>query len=277
MPGGDGAVVLGLADLGAQQHRLELLDLALELALLLAGGVVAAVLLEVALVAGGADPRHDLLAAGTLDLLELGRELVVGVLGQPDGGLLGLLSHGSTPGVLLDGGATPSGRESALRPVRRRPSGTSERTSLTSAAVSEAVSARRRCSPATRPRWPGARCGSRRPGAVRRPGRGERELADGGVVLGVRPQPAGRLDVVVGQADDRAPPTTVESSIDREALELGGHLGPGVADHGPGQPAEEHQRRARRLQRPAGAAGTPAARRTARPARPACSPVHSHT
>ena len=42
------------------------------LALLLAGGVVAAVLLEVALVAGGADPLDDLLAAGALEVLELG-------------------------------------------------------------------------------------------------------------------------------------------------------------------------------------------------------------
>ena len=51
-----------LADLGAAQHVLELADPGLDLALLVLGGVVAAVLLEVALVAGGADPLDDLLA-----------------------------------------------------------------------------------------------------------------------------------------------------------------------------------------------------------------------
>ena len=58
----DAVVGGGLADLGAPQHVLELADPALELALLVAGGVVAAVLLEVALVARGADPLDDLLA-----------------------------------------------------------------------------------------------------------------------------------------------------------------------------------------------------------------------
>ena len=56
----DAVVGRGLADLGAPQHVLELADPGLGLALLLAGGVVAAVLLEVALVAGGADPGDDL-------------------------------------------------------------------------------------------------------------------------------------------------------------------------------------------------------------------------
>ena len=68
--GGDGAVVGGgVADLGALEHVLELADLALELALLLAGRVVAAVLLEVALVAGLADLGDDLLAHGALEVV----------------------------------------------------------------------------------------------------------------------------------------------------------------------------------------------------------------
>ena len=60
----DAVVGRGLADLGAAQHVLELPDAGLGLALLLAGGVVAAVLLEVALVAGGADAGDDLAADG---------------------------------------------------------------------------------------------------------------------------------------------------------------------------------------------------------------------
>ena len=83
----------GLADLGATQHVLELTDAGLDLALLVLGGVVAAVLLEVALVAGGADALDDLLAHGTAQVLQLGLELVVGLLGQPDLVLDGL-RHG---------------------------------------------------------------------------------------------------------------------------------------------------------------------------------------
>ena len=83
----DAVVGRGLADLGALEHVLELADPALVLALLLAGGVVAAVLLEVALVAGGADPGDDLLPDRALEVLQLGVELVVGLLGQPDGAL----------------------------------------------------------------------------------------------------------------------------------------------------------------------------------------------
>ncbi len=60
----DAVVGRGLADLGAAEHVLHLEDLGLVLALLLAGGVVAAVLLEVALVAGSTDLRDDLGAAG---------------------------------------------------------------------------------------------------------------------------------------------------------------------------------------------------------------------
>src|SRR5690606_5714384 len=83
----------GLADLGAPEGVLELEDAPLELALLLAGGVVAAVLHEVALLARRADALHDLGALGALELLELGDELVVAVAGQPDG-LRRRLGHG---------------------------------------------------------------------------------------------------------------------------------------------------------------------------------------
>src|SRR3954452_23897941 len=59
--GPDHTVVGGrLAHLGAVHHVLELTDPALGLALLLAGGVVAAVLAEVALLASGADAGDDL-------------------------------------------------------------------------------------------------------------------------------------------------------------------------------------------------------------------------
>jgi hypothetical protein len=53
--------------------------------------VVAAVLLEVALVASRGDAVDDLLAQGTLEVLQLGLELVVSVLGEPDSVLLGHL------------------------------------------------------------------------------------------------------------------------------------------------------------------------------------------
>src|SRR5699024_8585107 len=66
------------------QHVLQLLDARLLMSLLLAGGVVAAVLLEVALVASSSDPRDDLSAAVGGQMLQFGLELVVSVLGQPD-------------------------------------------------------------------------------------------------------------------------------------------------------------------------------------------------
>ena len=71
MPAADDAVVGRDGGVGVLEHVLELADLALELALLLAGGVVAAVLAEVALVARGADPADDALAPGTLHVLQL--------------------------------------------------------------------------------------------------------------------------------------------------------------------------------------------------------------
>ena len=70
----DHAVVVGRVGDGDLEHLLELEDPGLDLALLVLGGVVAAVLLQVTLVAGSTDPLDDLLALGTAQVLELGRE-----------------------------------------------------------------------------------------------------------------------------------------------------------------------------------------------------------
>ena len=91
-----------LADLGGAQHRLQLGDAALLLALLLAGRVVAAVLLEVALLAAVVDllghrgPVVD-------ERLQLAGKAVVGLLGQPGGGAR------CGQRVLLTGGAADAG------------------------------------------------------------------------------------------------------------------------------------------------------------------------
>ena len=78
-----------LADLGVAQQLLQLDDAALLLALLLAGGVVAAVLLEVALLAAVVDLLGHRRPVGD-QLVQLAREAVVGLLGQPgDGGVVG--------------------------------------------------------------------------------------------------------------------------------------------------------------------------------------------
>src|SRR3546814_476378 len=90
----DTVVGRGLADLGTTKDVLELADPRLLLALLVLGGVVAAVLLQVALVARSGDLLDDLLAQRSLEVLEFALELVVSVLGKPDRSLLG---HGSTP------------------------------------------------------------------------------------------------------------------------------------------------------------------------------------
>ncbi len=60
----------------------QLADAGLVLALLLAGRVVATVLLEVALFAGGLDLGDDVGATRAGELLELGLEAVVRLLGQ---------------------------------------------------------------------------------------------------------------------------------------------------------------------------------------------------
>src|SRR5699024_5212395 len=78
----DDAVVLGgLADHGVLQESLEVRDACLQLALLLTGGVVAAVLLEVPFVASRGDALGDLGASRALELLELLGQAVVRVLG----------------------------------------------------------------------------------------------------------------------------------------------------------------------------------------------------
>ena len=66
----------------------ELHDAGLGLALLLAGSVVAAVLLQVAFFARIGDPARDLGAGRAFEVLQLRDEAVVGLLGQPDGGAL---------------------------------------------------------------------------------------------------------------------------------------------------------------------------------------------
>ncbi len=83
-----------LADLGAAQHVLELHDPCLGLALLLARGVVAAVLAQVAFLAGIGDALRDLGSGRPLEVLQLGLETVVRLLGEPDDVLSGGLCHG---------------------------------------------------------------------------------------------------------------------------------------------------------------------------------------
>src|SRR6185437_16422542 len=68
-----------LADLGMLQQLLESADAGLLLALLVLRGVVAAVLLEIALFACCLDALRDLLATGRRQLLELTGEPVVRV------------------------------------------------------------------------------------------------------------------------------------------------------------------------------------------------------
>ena len=77
---------------GAQQ-LCELADAGLLLALLVLGGVVAAVLLEVALFTRGLDPLGDLLATVRRELRELRREAVERLLREPGDG--GVLRHGA--------------------------------------------------------------------------------------------------------------------------------------------------------------------------------------
>src|SRR5699024_6044729 len=109
----DDAVVLrGLADHGVLQEPLEVRDARFQLALLLAGGVVAAVLLEVPFVASRGDALGDLGASRALELLELLGQAVVRFLGEP--GAIRLAAHGVTPVVLdsAQGSEQPPIRES---------------------------------------------------------------------------------------------------------------------------------------------------------------------
>ena len=86
----DAGALRSLAHRGGLEQVLERADAGLLLALLVLGGVVAAVLLEVALFARGLDALGDLLAAGRREVLELGGEAVVGILGEEGhGGIAG--------------------------------------------------------------------------------------------------------------------------------------------------------------------------------------------
>ena len=70
--GGDDALVAALDDLGGLEHVLELADAALHVALLVLGGVVVAVLAEVADQSGRLDLLGDLDAAPGGEVVELG-------------------------------------------------------------------------------------------------------------------------------------------------------------------------------------------------------------
>src|SRR5690606_6851532 len=72
----DAVVRRSLTDVGVAEQLGELVDPPLHLALLLARRVVAAVLLEVSLGAGGLDALGDLGASGPGQVLELGLEAV---------------------------------------------------------------------------------------------------------------------------------------------------------------------------------------------------------
>ena len=88
---GHNAVVDGsVANVGGLQQVLELLDACLVLGLLVAGGVVAAVLTEVALVACLRDAVDDFLAVRAGEVLQLLGEAVEGVLSEP---CTGVVSH----------------------------------------------------------------------------------------------------------------------------------------------------------------------------------------
>ena len=100
MPGATTPVVRrGLADLGVLQELGELAHAQLLLALLLLGRVVPAVLPQVALLAGRLDLLGDLGARGTRQVLQLGLELVVRLLGEP-GDVLAGLGHRCSSSVL---------------------------------------------------------------------------------------------------------------------------------------------------------------------------------
>jgi len=93
------AVVRGcLADAGTVQQLGQLADARLLLALLLLGGVVAAVLAKVTLLARGLDPGGQLVATFARHVVELGLEPVVRLLGQP-GDDLARTRHGNSFGA----------------------------------------------------------------------------------------------------------------------------------------------------------------------------------
>src|SRR4029079_9027469 len=94
-----GTAVVALHDLRVLEHPGQVDDAALHLPLLLLGGVVVAVLGEVAELAGGLDLASDVEPAPRREVLVLGLESVKGRLGEVDG-----VSH---PARL----STPPGRQ----------------------------------------------------------------------------------------------------------------------------------------------------------------------
>src|SRR5690606_13541383 len=104
----DTVVRRGLADGRAVEQRGELADAGLHLALLLLGGVVAAVLTKVPLETGGLDLVRNVGAAIAGEVGELLLEAVVGLLGQERriglGHLYSLGVTGSPVGALKNGG-----------------------------------------------------------------------------------------------------------------------------------------------------------------------------
>ena len=82
VPGADAAVGAALDDLGRLEQVLELADAALHVALLVLGGVVVAVLAEVAHQAGRLDLLRDLDPPTGREVVELGLQPVVGGAGE---------------------------------------------------------------------------------------------------------------------------------------------------------------------------------------------------
>ena len=203
------------------------------------------------------------LAAGTLEVLQLRGQLVVGLLGQPDGALLlGLLGHGCTPAWCLgsvgrartDGGSRRSRwvRPDGFRCLKRGRRGTTRPASLTGKRRwAKSKPAVRR--PQRGRSWPGAvqpsvstevaRRSVRIVCTWRRPllGSGVKvELADGR--CGPRRTPAAcrtpsRRRAVEADHEHRGHGVVV---VDRERLELRGHLRRRVLVDAPGEPGQEH-------------------------------------
>src|SRR5690606_30386224 len=84
-----------VAHSGVTQQVLQVPDPRLLLALLLLGGMVAAVFPQVAFLPAGVDLRRDDRPVGD-QLVELGLEAVVSLLGEPDG-RLAICGHGQSP------------------------------------------------------------------------------------------------------------------------------------------------------------------------------------
>src|SRR6185312_9395575 len=80
----------GRADLRVLEQLAQLEGAGVHLALLLLGRVVAAVLPQVAFLAGGLDLLSDLDAVRTLEILQLGLQTVVRILGKPGDVIAGL-------------------------------------------------------------------------------------------------------------------------------------------------------------------------------------------